>query len=118
MKYVDVQSSEYIDKTPSDKTIPIFTSNKFQQEEFIITDVLLHQYITRHDPNLGPYSIITSHIITNKGELEMLYDQGFRGKDALEKTADFITSTLGISGIILRSIISLRGYLLDNQKTS
>jgi len=38
----------------------------------------------------------------------MIYDEGFRGEESLSRAAKFLTSNLGVSGLILRSIISLR----------
>ena len=38
----------------------------------------------------------------------MIYDEGFRGKEPLLRASEFLASNLGISGLILRSIISLR----------
>jgi len=38
----------------------------------------------------------------------MTYQEGYLGNDALEKTSSFLTSNLGISGLILRSVISLK----------
>jgi len=52
--------------------------------------------------------LITSFVETDKGSVEMIYDEGFRGEDPLSRAAEFLTSNLGVSGLILRSIISLR----------
>ena len=57
---------------------------------------------------MGPYSLITSFVETDKGSVEMIYDEGFRGEDSLNRTVQFLISNLGISGLILRSIITLR----------
>jgi hypothetical protein len=38
----------------------------------------------------------------------MIYDEGFRGEDSLLRASKFLISNLGISGLILRSVISLR----------
>jgi hypothetical protein len=46
---------------------------------------------------------------TDKGSVEMIYDEGFRGNNALEKSSKFLTENLGISGLILRSLIFLDG---------
>jgi hypothetical protein len=42
------------------------------------------------------------------GSVEMIYDEGFRGEQSLLRASEFLTSNLGISGLILRSIIALR----------
>jgi len=39
----------------------------------------------------------------------MVYDEGFRGNNALERSGKFLTDNLGISGLILRSLIFLDG---------
>ena len=61
----------------------------------------------KKDEILGPYSLITVLVETDKGIIEMTYDEGWRGTNALEEAAAFLTSHLGISGLILRSIIQL-----------
>jgi len=38
----------------------------------------------------------------------MIYDEGFRGVDSLSRASSFLISNLGISGLILRSVIVLR----------
>jgi len=38
----------------------------------------------------------------------MLYDEGYRGADTLEQTADFLKFYLGLSSLILRSVIALK----------
>ena len=44
----------------------------------------------------------------------MLYDEGFRGIDALDRASKFLTENLGISGLILRSIIALKDHIEKN----
>jgi hypothetical protein len=39
----------------------------------------------------------------------MVYDEGFRGNNTLERSSKFLTDNLGISGLILRSLIFLDG---------
>ena len=76
------------------------------------------QYVEKTDEKLGPYSLITSEITTNKGTIEMIYDEGFRGSDSLIRAVDFLTSNLGISGLILRSVIALKERLKDDDDGS
>ena len=52
--------------------------------------------------------MITSFVETDHGSVEMIYDEGFRGEDALLRASEFLKSNLGISGLILRSVIALR----------
>lgn len=93
------------DKSP-DGIIDVMTSS-FEEHGFIIKAVRLKQYVEKTDRYLGPYSLITSQVQTDRGTIEMIYDEGFRGDDALNRTVKFLTTNLGISGLILRSVIAL-----------
>ena len=52
--------------------------------------------------------MITSLVETDKGEVEMIYDEGYRGEKPLERAANFLMHNLGLSSIILRSVIALQ----------
>ena len=107
MNIVDIHDPSRVNRPPDDvKTL--FSSGSFTQDEFTISKVELRLYNERTDKKLGVYSLITSFVETDKGTIEMLYDEGFRGSDPLLRASEFLTSNLGISGLILRSIISLR----------
>ena len=62
------------------------------------------------DPRLGEYSLITVLIKTDKGIVEMKYDEGFRGSDALKSTADFLSKYVGYAALIDRTLIELQDY--------
>ena len=113
MKVIEVVNPERINKAP-DKTIVLLSGGKFHEQDHIIKDICLNLYIQEKDEKLGPYSLITAVIETDKGYIEMTYDEGFRGVNALEEAAAFLTSHLGISGLILRSIIQLNQSLNPN----
>lgn len=104
---IDVHDPQRVNKTP-DGVHVLFSSGNFIQDEFKITKVELRLYNEKTDEKLGIYSLITSFVETDKGTIEMIYDEGFRGDGPLRRAAEFLTSNLGISGLILRSIISLR----------
>src|SRR5713226_1938952 len=106
MKVIDVVSPERINKVP-DKTIILLSSGNFIEQGYVVKNIYLNLYIQNKDEKLGPYSLITAYLETDKGEIEMTYDEGYRGKNALEEAASFLTTHLGISGLILRSIIQL-----------
>ena len=110
MKIVDLHNPSRVDKNPDDVYL-LFDSGNFIQDEFSIKKVELRYYLERTDPHLGPYSLITSFVETDKGSIEMIYDEGFRGQNSLHRTASFIVSNLGISALILRSVISLREHI-------
>jgi len=104
---VDLHNPARVDKTPDDIQV-LFSSGDFAQDGFIISKVELRLYRERIDDKLGQYSLITSFVDTNHGSVEMIYDEGFRGELPLLRASEFLKSNLGISGLILRSIISLR----------
>jgi len=107
MIIVDLHDPQRVNKTPNGVEI-LLSSGNFVQDGFTISKVELRLYNERTDEKLGVYSLITSFVETNKGSIEMIYDEGFRGEEPLLRAAKFLTSNLGISGLVLRSIISLR----------
>ncbi len=107
MIIVDLHDPQRVNKIPDDTTV-LLSSGDFNQEGFTISKVELRLYNEKIDEKLGTYSLITSFVETDKGSVEMIYDEGFRGKEPLLRASEFLTSNLGISGLILRSIISLR----------
>lgn len=110
MKIIDLHDPRRINKKPDGIQI-LFSSGNFVQEGFTISKVELRLYHERVDDKLGPFSLITSFVETDKGSIEMVYDEGFRGENPLLRASEFLTSHLGISGLILRSIISMREKL-------
>jgi hypothetical protein len=105
-KIIEVSDPQRIDKSP-DKTITLMSGGKFLERGHVIKSVTLNLYVQKKDDILGPYSLITALVETDKGIIEMTYDEGWRGANALEEAAAFLTSHLGISGLILRSVIQL-----------
>ena len=107
MKIVDLHDPSRISRAPDD-SVTLFSTGNFVHDSFVILKVELRLYTEKIDPKLGTYSLITSFVETDKGSVEMIYDEGFKGEHPLSSTAQFLTSNLGISGLVLRSIISLR----------
>lgn len=114
MNIVDLHDPQRINRKPDDVGV-LFSDGNYIEHEFTIHKVELHLYLEKIDETLGPYSLITSFVETDKGSVEMIYDEGFRGKDSLNRTMQFLTTNLGISGLILRSIITLRDRI-ETQK--
>jgi len=107
MNIVDLHDPQRVNRNP-DKVQVLFSSGDFLEQGFSVSRVELRLYLEKTDVDLGQYSLITSFVDTDKGSVEMIYDEGFRGDDSLDRTVQFLTSNLGISGLILRSIITLR----------
>ena len=76
-------------------------------QEVLITKMEMRQYVERKDDRLGDYSLLTVFIVTDRGSVEMKYDEGFRGKDALESAADMLLQYTGLAALINRAIIEL-----------
>jgi len=110
VKVIDIINPQRINKPP-DKTIVLLSGGNFIEQAFIVKKIQLCLYIQEHDKKLGPYSLITVLVETNKGEIEMTYDEGYRGNNALEEAAGFLTANLGLSSLILRSIMQLKAEL-------
>jgi hypothetical protein len=41
----------------------------------------------------------------------MIYDEGYRGEDSLNRTVKFLVSNMGLSALVLRSTIALKGNI-------
>jgi hypothetical protein len=110
MKFVDIPDSQRIESKPNNRSI-IFSDGTIIQDGVTIKQIELLQYKIKIDPNLGEYSIITALVDTNQGQIEILYDEGYRGNDALNESVNMLIQNLGLSGLILRSLISLKNKL-------
>jgi hypothetical protein len=110
MKFVDVPDSKRIEKEPNNRNV-IFSDGKITQDGVEIKQIELLQYKIKTDENLGEYSVITALVDTDQGQIEILYDEGYRGDDALNESANMLIQNLGLSGLILRSLISLKNKL-------
>jgi len=110
MKIIDLSNPERVKRQP-DNSVLIFSEKNYSEHGFTITKVELRLFIEKTDEKLGPYSLITSLIDTDKGSIEMIYEEGYNGVNSLERSKDFLVSSLGISGLILRSVIALESAL-------
>ena len=108
MRYIDIPNPKRVDRNP-DKIIELLSNDSITEKDYLIKNIQLRLYIEKYDKKLGKYSLITSFIETDKGSVEMIYDEGYRGNDALETSSKFLTENLGISSLILRSLIFLDG---------
>ena len=112
MDIIDLHDPSRVNRSPDDVKILLDDGN-FVQDEFTISQIELRFYQEKIDEKLGPYSLITSFVKTNQGTIEMIYDEGFLGSDALSRAFGFLTTNLGLSALVLRSVISIRGKISD-----
>ena len=104
MKKTDVSAGR-IDRQPDNSTV--LFQGKMQNQGYDITRIELRQYVERKDIELGDYSLLTALVETDKGSVEMKYDEGFRGGDALESTATMLKQYVGLASLINRALIEL-----------
>ncbi len=90
-----------------DDTFEVFAGS-MGWHDATIHGIELRQYIEGTDGRLGPYSLITSLVRIGPDSIEMIYDEGYRGDDALRAAGRFLAGHLGVSGLITRSILALR----------
>ena len=110
MKFIDIPDSKRIASGPNNRIV-IFSDGKIQQDGIEIQKIELIEYKIKKDVELGTYSIITAVVDTDQGVIEILYDEGYRGDDPLNESANMLIQNLGLSGLILRSLISLKNQL-------
>ena len=82
---------------------------EMQNQGFVISRIELRRYVERVDEQLGDYSLLTVLVETDKGSVEMKYDEGFRGPDALESASTMLTRYVGLASLINRALIELQG---------
>jgi hypothetical protein len=107
MKIVDMTNPDRINREPDD-TMILMESGKFTEQGFVIQKISLRLFVEKQDASLGNYSLITSLVETDRGTVEMIYDEGYRGENALERAGNFLMANLGLSSMILRSVIALQ----------
>jgi hypothetical protein len=112
LKIIDVTNPQRIQKEP-DNTMTLLQGS-FVEQGFTINKIELRLFVEKQDEKLGPYSLITVLVSTDKGEVESLYDEGYRGENSLQNAANLILENLGLSAIILRSIITLNSVNSQN----
>ena len=106
LKYIDIPNPKRLEREP-DKIISILTNGNFIENGYKIRNIFLRLYIEKIDKKLGPYSVITSLVETTNDSVEMIYDEGYFDTKEFENTSKFLINNLGISSVILRSLVFL-----------
>ncbi|HEX7033997.1 MAG TPA: hypothetical protein VF172_13445 [Nitrososphaera sp.] len=107
MKWLSDIDLERISR-PSDKSKIILESGSQKNQGFVVQKIEIRQYIERTDDRLGDYSLLTAVVETDRGTVEMKYDEGFRGPDALESAVTLLTRYVGLASLINRALIELQ----------
>ena len=110
MKYIDIADSKTVDRHP-DKIIQVVSDGTTVEKGYKIKNVQLRLYTEKNDEKIGQYCLITSLVDTDKGSVELINDEVFRGNNPLETSSKFVTDNLDIPIWILSSLIFLDGKL-------
>jgi hypothetical protein len=110
MKIIDIAEPSKIDREP-DQSMTIIQNGNSIQDGFQIKTLEMRLYNQRIDQSLGTFTIITAYVQTDKGSIEILYDEGYRGETALDDSVKLLTENLGLSSLIMRCIISLKNKI-------
>ena len=105
MKFNDIPDPSRIDKMP-DESKEIFSSENFIEQGLIIKKIEMRLYIEKENKCL-----ITVFLQSDKGEVEMLYNEMEYEENSLPNLTKFLTNQLGISSIITRTIIFLKSKI-------
>jgi hypothetical protein len=110
MKIIDIPDSKIIKSNPDQKII-LLSNGDVIQNGFKIIKLELRLYFNTITQKPARNSIITAYLETENHSIEAIYDEGNLGIDELEKSVKLLTNNLGLSGLILRLIISLENIL-------
>ena len=106
----DAINSKIFAQNP-EQTIVLLSDGNSVQNGFRIKNLELRLYNDIIIDGSDAHSIITVHLETDKHSIESIYDQSDISNNSLEDAAKLLISNLGLSGIILRLIISLEQKL-------
>ncbi len=112
MRVTEVRDPRKVERAP-DGAVVVLDSGRMPHDEFVIRKVELRLYVDRgvSGDSRGPYSLVTSYVETDKGSVEITYDEGFLGERPLEPAGRLLSEHLGLSALVLRSVISLRARI-------
>lgn len=95
-----------LSKEPIDKIV-LFEGVFLPVDKLYIERVELRHYRERLDVNKGFYSLLTVYLKSNKGELELKFDEGFKGNDPLHELSQILMKYVGLESLINRLMIAL-----------
>jgi hypothetical protein len=108
MKSSDIAPSRI--SRPPDRLKVLLEKSSQKNQGVVIKKIELRQYVERYDYQLGDYSLLTAVVETDLGTVEMKYDEGFRGSDALESAVTMLTQYVGFASLINRALIELQRH--------
>jgi hypothetical protein len=101
----DVESLR-ISNAPINKAV-LFEGVLLSGDNISIERVELRHYRERLDKEKGSYSLITVYLKSTKGEVELKFDEGYKGKDPLPEISLILKRYVGLESLINRLLIAL-----------
>jgi hypothetical protein len=101
----DVERSR-ISNEPLGKVV-LLDGGSLSVDNVFIERVELRLYRERFDKSRGFYSLITVYLKSSKGEIELKFDEGFKGTDPLQEISMILMRYVGLESIINRTLIAL-----------
>lgn len=101
----DVERSR-ISNEPLGKVV-LLDGGSLSVDNVSIERVELRLYRERFDKSKGFYSLITVYLKSSKGEIELKFDEGFKGIDPLQEISMILMRYVGLESIINRTLIAL-----------
>lgn len=103
VRIVDMADPRRVDRDPDGHVVVL--DGEYLIHGATVSKVELRLYAERREGET--YSVITAAVQVGAHSVEMLYDEGYHGKDALVRAAEFLVSMLGISALVRRALIAM-----------
>jgi hypothetical protein len=94
-----------ISGVPIDKAV-LFEGVSFSVDNVTIDRVELRQYLESLDQKKGIYSLITVYLKSSRGEMELKFDEGFKGKNPLPEISLILTKYIGLESLLNRLVLA------------
>jgi hypothetical protein len=94
-----------ISGVPIDKAV-LFEGVSLSVDKVTIDRVELRQYLESLDQKKGIYSLITVYLKSSRGEMELKFDEGFKGKNPLPEISLILTKYIGLESLLNRLVLA------------
>jgi hypothetical protein len=90
---------------PTDRVV-LLEDDSLSVNNVSIERVELRQYLEVSDKERGYYSLITAYLKSSEGEIELKFDEGFKGRDPLPEISLILKRYVGLESLINRLLIA------------
>jgi hypothetical protein len=94
-----------ISGVPIEKAV-LFEGVSLSVDNVTIYRVELRQYLESLDQKKGIYSLITVYLKSSRGEIELKFDEGFKGKNPLPEISLILTKYIGLESLLNRLVLA------------